>query len=178
MIAAAQDLTPIEWTLLVFTAMVAAPVGEELMFRGAVQPWLATRPWGSHLAMLGALAIAVWQRADHLAEACSQGMESFAAACIPVLFVLALVPIYLLVWWRSRTPVAPAIFGTAALFASVHASVWPTPVPLFVLALGLGALAYRTRSLVGPIVLHSLFNGVSCVQLLVEMVHRSQAGAG
>jgi membrane protease YdiL (CAAX protease family) len=35
-------------------------------------------------------------------------------------------------------------------------------VPLFVLALGLGTLAARTRSLVGPIVLHSLFNAASC----------------
>jgi membrane protease YdiL (CAAX protease family) len=92
--------------------------------------------------------------------------------------MLALVPIYLLVWWRGRTPVALAIFATAALFASVHASVWPTPIPLFILALGLGALAHRTRSLVGPIVLHGLFNGVSCVQLLVEMFQRLPAGAG
>ncbi len=151
-----------------FAATIAAPVGEELMFRGAVQPWLAVRPGGSHLAMLGALAIASWQRSDTLAEACSHGVEALAAASIPVLFVLALVPIYALVWWRSRTPLGPAIFSSAALFASVHASVWPTPVPLFVLALALGALAERTRSLVGPIVLHSLFNGVSCVQLLFQ----------
>jgi membrane protease YdiL (CAAX protease family) len=176
-IAAAQHLSGIEWALLVFTATIAAPVSEEVMFRGAVQPWLTVRPWGSPLAMLGALALTIWQRADHLAEACSQGMESLAAASIPVLFVLALVPIYALVWWRSRTPLGPAIFGTAALFASVHASVWPTPIPLFVLALGLGVLAHRTRSLVGPIVLHGTFNGVSCVQLLVEMYRRLQMGA-
>jgi membrane protease YdiL (CAAX protease family) len=168
-IAATQHLTGIEWTLLVFTATITAPVSEELMFRGAVQPWLAVHPWRSHSAMLGALAITVWQRADHLAESSSLGIEPFAAACVPVLFVLALVPIYLLVWWRSRTPIIPAIFGTASLFASVHSSVWPTPIPLFVLALGLGALAHRTRSLVGPIVLHSLFNGVSCVQLLSQI---------
>jgi hypothetical protein len=57
-------------------------------------------------------------------------------------------------------------YNTSLLFACIHTSVWPTPVPLFVLALGLGVLAQRTRSLVGPIVLHGLFNGISCVQLL------------
>jgi membrane protease YdiL (CAAX protease family) len=72
----------------------------------------------------------------------------------------------LLVWRLSRTPVPPAIFGTSLLFACIHTSVWPTPVPLFVLALGLGVLAQRTQSLVGPIVLHGLFNGISCVLLL------------
>jgi membrane protease YdiL (CAAX protease family) len=102
-----------------------------------------------------------------LVAAWPEGMRSLALAATPALFVLALAPIYLLVCWRSRTPLGPALFGTSLLFAYVHASVWPTPVPLFVLALGLGALAQRTRSLVGPIVLHSLFNGVSCVQLIM-----------
>jgi len=59
-----------------------------------------------------------------------------------------------------------ALFGTAVLFACIHTSVWPTPVPLLVLGLGLGLLAQRTQSLVGPIVLHGLFNAISCVQLL------------
>jgi membrane protease YdiL (CAAX protease family) len=45
--------------------------------------------------------------------------------------------------------------------------VWPTPVALFVLALGLGALAYRTQSLVGPVVLHGLFNGFNCLVLFL-----------
>jgi membrane protease YdiL (CAAX protease family) len=56
---------------------------------------------------------------------------------------------------------ARAVYGTAALFAYVHP--WPTPVPLFLLGLGLGWLAYRTQSLVGPMVLHALFNSVACL---------------
>jgi len=63
-------------------------------------------------------------------------------------------------------PDSPAIFGTALLFGSVHAGVWPTPVPLFVLGLALGVLAARTGSLVGSMVLHGLFNSVTCVLLL------------
>lgn len=165
---AQQALFPFEWVLLIFMATVAAPSLEELTFRGVLQPWLAQRRWGGHAAMLGALAFAVVLRKSDLYAAWPQGMPSLALAAAPALFVLALTPIYLLLCWRGRTPVGAAIFGTSLLFACVHASVWPTPIPLFVLALGLGMLAHRSQSLVGPIVLHALFNGISCVQLLLE----------
>ncbi len=59
-----------------------------------------------------------------------------------------------------------AIYGTSLLFAAMHSGVWPSPIALFVLGLGLGWLAYRTRSLVGPILVHALFNGVACLQLV------------
>ncbi|HTU17561.1 MAG TPA: CPBP family intramembrane glutamic endopeptidase [Gemmataceae bacterium] len=164
---AQHSLFPTEWILLFFAAMVSAPLVEELIFRGVLQPWLAARRWGGHVAMLGALVLAVVQRWERLRTAWPEGVPPLMEAAAPVLFVLALLPLYLLVWRLSRTPVAPAIFGTSLMFACIH-SAWPTPIPLFVLALGLGVLAQRTRSLVGPIVLHSLFNGVSCVQLLSE----------
>jgi membrane protease YdiL (CAAX protease family) len=54
------------------------------------------------------------------------------------------------------------------LFAAMHSSVWPTPVALLVLGLALGTLAARTKSLVGPIVVHALFNAVTCVGLLLS----------
>lgn len=162
-----QQLFPSEWLMLFFTAMAAAPMVEELIFRGVLQPWLAARRWGGHAAMLGALALAVVFRWQHWRDAWPEGISALATAATPALFVLALVPIYLLVCWRSRTPLGPALFGTSLLFACIHSAVWPTPVPLFVLSLGLGILANRSGSLVGPIVMHGLFNGVSCVQLLV-----------
>jgi membrane protease YdiL (CAAX protease family) len=54
------------------------------------------------------------------------------------------------------------------LFAAVHSRVWPTPIALFVLGLALGWLAYRTQSLISSIVLHSLFNSVTCVLLILN----------
>src|SRR5262249_3876298 len=45
-----------------------------------------------------------------------------------------------------------SIYGSAMLFAVVHG--WPQSVPLFVLGLGLGWLAYRTQSLIGCMVCH------------------------
>jgi membrane protease YdiL (CAAX protease family) len=164
---ARQPLYPSEWAMLFFLAMLAGPLHEELTFRGVLQPWLAARRWGGHAAMLGAFGLALAFRGERLLAAWTEGKPSLLEAAAPALFVLAVAPGYLLVWWCSRTPAAPAILGTSLLFACIHTSVWPSPIPLFVLALGLGVLAQRTRSLVGPIVLHSLFNGISCVQLLL-----------
>lgn len=89
----------------------------------------------------------------------------------PALFVLILVPVCffgerLLRRWLPQPYAARAIFSTALLFAISH-PVWPTPVPLFVLGLGLGYLAYRTQSLVAPILVHALFNGVACLLMLL-----------
>jgi membrane protease YdiL (CAAX protease family) len=88
----------------------------------------------------------------------------------PGLFVLLMFPGYLVLPWLARwglqdVNVARAIYATALLFGIMHSPVWPSPIPLFVLGLGLGWLAYRTQNLVAPIVLHGLFNGVGCVQL-------------
>ena len=60
---------------------------------------------------------------------------------------------------------ARAVYATAALFALLH-PVWPNPVPLFVLGLGLGWLAARTTGLLVPVLVHALFNAVSAVFVL------------
>jgi membrane protease YdiL (CAAX protease family) len=151
-------------------AVVAAPVKEELFFRGVVQPWLATKSWGGDVAVFLAAVLGLMIHApagipwtDPLAA---------AGAAAPVLFVFAVLPLYRLMdWWdlsgwlpvrdpEARRRAARAIVGTALLFANFHANVWPTPVPLFVLALGLGWLAYRTQGVAAPIVLHMLFNAI------------------
>ena len=53
-----------------------------------------------------------------------------------------------------------AIVGSAMIFALLHVH-WPDPVPLFLLGLVLGWLAYRTQSLIPGIVLHAMFNAVA-----------------
>jgi len=57
---------------------------------------------------------------------------------------------------------APAALAVSSvLFASAHLMAEPQAVlPLFFLGLALGYAAYRTRSLVAPILAHSLFNTV------------------
>jgi membrane protease YdiL (CAAX protease family) len=158
--------TPVEWALLVFSGVVAAPVLEELVFRGLLQRYFAAHAWGGHAALALAFAVALLYSWGQIRAATS--LPALLTAAAPALFILALVPVYLLVVSRSPTAVGPALFGTSALFGAIHSNVWPSPVALFALALGLGWLAWRTRSLAGPMLLHGLFNGIACVRLLLD----------
>ena len=179
----------LEWTLFALQVVLTGPFIEELLFRGVLLPWLLSR----RLRTKQAGPLALVRRADicvALAFAISLLMhergvidgvraqnwgEAFRSL-LPALFVLLLLPLYvgLPCWrWLGRRlrlrsgRAGRGVIGSAALFAAVHANVWPSPVPLFVLALGLGCLAARTRSLVAPVVVHGLFNGVSAVYLLL-----------
>jgi membrane protease YdiL (CAAX protease family) len=158
--------TTVEWILLVTSASIAAPILEEIIFRGALQPWFAGIPNGGAFAMSAAFLVTVWMQATPLSTALHAGGSELLIAALPVIFVVAMMPFYILVARHPPRPESPALFATAVLFAAVHSNVWPSPVPLFVLGLALGTLAARTGSLVGPIVLHGLFNSVTCVMLL------------
>lgn len=164
---ARRALAPAEWTALVASAVVAAPLTEELLFRGVLQRWWAARPEGGDVAMSAAFVMALVLRTGKI-MAFADGATSSGlwAEMAPALFVLALVPVYGLVRWRAASPGPPAVFGTAVLFAAAHSSVWPTPVPLVALGLGLGLLAQRTQSLVAPVVVHAVFNAAACGVLL------------
>jgi membrane protease YdiL (CAAX protease family) len=169
----------LDWILVGFSAIVAAPMMEELLFRGLLQPWLMQRSWGGHAAMGGSFLVALLSHGD---KSVPDGLQTgFPDAWLglldrlsPALFVLITVPGYV---WANRlfrgwfpSQVARTIYATALLFAIFHASVWPSPVALFPLGLGLGILAYRTQSVLGPMVMHGLFNAVSCLTLVFAYV--------
>jgi membrane protease YdiL (CAAX protease family) len=156
--------SPAEWVLIVFTAVVQAPVVEEILFRGMLQRTFARFRNGGHVAMGAAFLFTLVGRWDQAPS--GESVRAAAGALAPTLFVAALVPLYLVVYFRSHSPEGPAVFGTAVLFASIHPN-WPAPVALFVLALGLGRIAARTSSLAGSVLMHALFNAVSCALLLV-----------
>jgi membrane protease YdiL (CAAX protease family) len=156
----------VDKVVIVLEAMVAAPIIEELIFRGFLQPWVSRRRWGGEGAVLFAVGVAILRTQHALADAlASQDWRAFAMALQPSMFAMLLAPGILLIRRMSPTSEAAGIYGTALLFAAAHSSVWPSPVPLFPLGLALGWLAYRTRSLAGPIVLHAVFNGIACVQM-------------
>jgi membrane protease YdiL (CAAX protease family) len=152
--------------LVVLSAVVTAPVAEEFLFRGLLQPFLCRSRWGPYVVATAALALAtqVWN------------VHGWGPAVFVALVSAALPFVEWLAWRALPAPgVIPAIYATSLLFAIMHAPVWPTPVPLFVLSLGLGFLAYRTQSLVGPVLVHALFNAISCGLLLYGVLG---AGAG
>ena len=49
--AGQQGLLPIEWALLAFAVMIAAPAREELLFRGILQRLFGQSGWGAHVGM-------------------------------------------------------------------------------------------------------------------------------
>jgi len=68
---------------------------------------------------------------------------------------------------RAVGPIA-ALVVSSALFAVVHVPAEPQAVPpLFFLGMALAYTAYRTRSLVAPVITHALFNGLMVCGTLV-----------
>lgn len=56
-----------------------------------------------------------------------------------------------------------AIGITAICFGGAHAATWPDPLPLAILALGLGLTYQRTGSLWAPLAQHAVFNAANVV---------------
>lgn len=153
--------------LFFLQACITAPLIEEILFRGLLLPWAiggrerhtgrpaipllvssVVRPW---LVMLFAVVYAATTRkAD------------------PIIFAGALAGGLGLLWVTIRHGKRQlrGVYATAAFFAVVHSGVWPSPLPLFLLGLGLGWLAVRTRGVLVPFLVHGLFNAVSAVFVL------------
>ncbi len=165
---AQSDLLPTEWIPFVLAATVAAAVYEEVLFRGLLQPLCASHKWGGAAAMLGSVVLMLYLRWDHLIAAYQRADGTLKMELIPLAFVLATIPGFLLVWRWGQAPRPAGVYGTALLFATIHATVWPSPIGLFVFALGVGFLTARTGSLIGPIVVHTLFNAVTCARLFMQ----------
>jgi membrane protease YdiL (CAAX protease family) len=188
---------PREWALFVAQTIVIAPIIEEWLFRGVLLPWLARRRTDNPgspfavpparrpiLVLIAAVAAAVtftlgtdWlARPAETRQTLSDPQAAVASYAIPAGFFLLFIPLdyaaprfqrlrrHLRIGSRQQVR---AILASAALFAAFHAHVWPSPIPLALLAVGLGYLYLRTRSLFGPILVHALFNAVSAVYLLL-----------
>jgi membrane protease YdiL (CAAX protease family) len=178
------DLGPhvraLEFIVFVVEVGLLAPLSEELLFRGLLLPWLA-QPASSGAADPPLLSPS--QRSDltyamalFFPMAMLLGRERFPIESFPpkaTIFLAALLPLYLVLPRSARVgrwiavsseEQRRGIFASSALFAGFH-STWPTPVPLFVLALGLAWVTLRTRSIVPSITVHALFNGISVIYL-------------
>jgi membrane protease YdiL (CAAX protease family) len=161
------------------TAVIVAPLFEELLFRGIIQSWLVKLfdRFAGWLRANKASPVTVHALADPNLDLPSavEGPEmgywtadeapgtSVPEEVQPVHDPPAEVSRPADSPYRPRSPVltAAAIVLTSLLFASLHAAQWPAPIPLFVLALGLGIVYQRTGSLLAPICMHALFNGLS-----------------
>jgi membrane protease YdiL (CAAX protease family) len=182
-----------EWLLGIFLAVVIAPFLEELVFRGVLLGWLQRCSLVGH-GVVAACAFLVGSLplAEHLLQTSEKPVEPNLG---PMVFALVLVAGYFGVVPLGQTgsdltttlpePIGSshedkrnfrkasalaAIYGSSMLFAVFHSSVWPTPIPLFILGLGLGWLASRTQNLVSSITVHFLFNSVACLVLALSLI--------
>lgn len=150
--------TPLGVSLFFLSACVAAPFLEESAFRGILMPWARQRRAVSLLLFALAVMMLLYVKGyDHT------GLLLFL---VDLVCAMALAYFGREVWkrWPDRT--ASSIMATSALFGALHASVWPTPIPLTVLGIGLGVLTARCGSVRPAIVAHGLFNAVSVVEVL------------
>src|SRR5262249_5056398 len=93
-----ESTWPVEWVLVFVLAVGAKPVTEELLFRGVLQPWFSRRPWGGDAAMVGAFVIALLFRGNSLPNVLQErDLPAIVYELSPALFILALVPGYLLI---------------------------------------------------------------------------------
>lgn len=144
--------------LFAVAVCVAAPLSEELLFRGLLVRWAAGRWYRPGIVAVAAVI---------LAAKVGTGSRSPAVGfAVGLLLGVVLIRGFGRKFGRRFPARAAGVWAAAAVFAAAHAAVWPTPVPLFVLGLGLGYLALRTRGIAASVVAHGLFNAVSFVYLL------------
>lgn len=155
-------------SLAFVAAVILAPIVEELMFRGILQGWLERRafrprpvPAPEPVPTLAGSSIP-----ESPLEPIDDPDNPYASPrtrpASPVIEPDAL---------EAPSPTSPAalfaLLFPAVLFAGVHSAQWPAPIPLLVLALGLGFLYRRTGGLVAPIAMHATFNSFSTIALLL-----------
>ncbi len=162
--------------LAVLSAVLLAPVSEELLFRGILQPWL--------IAALNDLVLALRGRRREWTSVLEGPPAEFEFRPVDEPDGSSKISLNTPVSEPVRastdgeptpyhppvpTATAAAIVLISLLFGALHSPQWPAPIPIFVLALGLGIVSYRTGSLLSPICMHAIFNGVSTVGILLTL---------
>ena len=155
----------LDQVLLALEACVGAPLREEFLIRGVMLWWCVRR---MKVAGVGVAPVTSWR--PWFVMFATVPFVAFAALVgkwQPAVFACILAVGLAVLWRFTRTGArrARAVYATAAFFALMH-PVWPNPIALFVLGLGLGWLAVRTNGLLVPVLVHGLFNAVSVVFVL------------
>jgi membrane protease YdiL (CAAX protease family) len=184
-----QPLMVVEWLLMLASAVVLMPLLEEVLFRGLMLPWQLRGGWQAQattafcalfMAAVGGAAGKSYNTAAplfvlifltgllflplalrrHAPSVTSDDETDLAKPAWPEQVLRCAVD-------RRAQPLL-AVCTNGLFFAAMHSSVWPSPVALVVLGIGLAWLRYRTSSLVASLTLHGLFNAVGTVALMLK----------
>jgi membrane protease YdiL (CAAX protease family) len=132
---------PIFLGISAFAAVAVAPVAEEFFFRVLIQGWL-------HKLHSSSWSLSSWISGRTLLR--EKGGEPRDDLPPPEGASIGTWP----------------VFASAAVFSLMHAAHGPDPIPLFLLALGLGYLYRQTRRILPCIIVHLLLNVCSLAALM------------
>lgn len=167
-----------EKILLFSSAVAGAAILEEELFRGLLLPWFLSRPNGSSLASASALLVtlvfqakSLWHSAillwnNNMVLVNPWDRFSLFQAILPVLFCLIMGKLIHLASQMEEWKDYATIVAVGLLFGMIHSFAWPSPVPLTLLGSGMGLVFYKTGNLLGPILIHSIFNGFAFLLIL------------
>ncbi len=82
------NMRPAEWVVWFLSPLVVAPVLEEILFRGLIQPWARARAHRTPVLLGLALLLIAWNRKDRLAEVRLHEAATLLDALVPVVFAL------------------------------------------------------------------------------------------
>jgi membrane protease YdiL (CAAX protease family) len=154
--------------LAIISAVVAAPLAEEVLFRGVLLGWLMGLMRGVRRLMRR-----IWARReteddlppDYVPldplEPPDMPADEFRMPAPPLELDPAKAELGR--FWVSWVP----NIIVSLVFALVHAPQWPAPLPLFCLSLVLGSLVQKTGRLAASVALHAGFNGFSTALTLL-----------
>jgi membrane protease YdiL (CAAX protease family) len=160
------------------SAVIGAPLLEEQIFRGVIQPWIFAKKNGVLITISCAIFLGViqfsddWLKAFSLAwgdrslENDSQLQIHITKALAPLLFSLLVSIVIIIINKKNR--LNAAIGATALLFGMIHAFAWPSPVGLTLLGIGMGIAYAKTGNIVTPIFIHMSFNCLAFGMLLLQ----------
>lgn|GEM_PF-3808550 len=148
---------PWDWTALVLSACLVAPLIEEIFFRRLLPAWFAFESGPRTLALLGIGAAIFMSRLD----------QPFGSTL--ALFTVGwAILLWLIVEWNHHWSVEDGLcFATAGLFSAIHSFAWPTPVALFFFGLWQFRLARQTQGMAAVVLFHALFNAIGVAGLWI-----------
>ena len=163
------------WTSI--SAIVVAPIAEEFVFRQLLQGWLESFHFSEREPMdvlIGTPpAHKETQKTLHNNNQLDKAIAKIDPAnanpyAAPHNKSVGNVETHEKLLETNEPPIWP-LFVSAAIFALAHLGHGPDPIPLFVLAMGLGYLYRATHRILPCIIVHFLLNACSMAMLLISL---------